>query len=172
MKKITYLVMLVTGLIVFLSHPTLLYAGADKMQICHKPPGSPDNYSTIVVNENALSAHMAHGDSLGTCDEEPPDDSGGGGGLCPCSPQIEAQGWRVAPLISQSCGEPDLEHRQTTEEAHTTIAIGHDTTTGDPRFVAVTDSKQGRLCTGLATDSSVGAIADCYNYFVDPACDG
>jgi len=35
--------------------------------ICHIPPGNPDNPITITVNANALDAHLAHGDTLGSC---------------------------------------------------------------------------------------------------------
>lgn len=38
-----------------------------KVTICHIPPGNPDNAHTITVSENALRAHLAHGDLLGDC---------------------------------------------------------------------------------------------------------
>ena len=45
-----------------------------KVDICHIPPGNPDNAHTINVSVNAIPAHLAHGDYLGDCG------SGGGGG--------------------------------------------------------------------------------------------
>jgi hypothetical protein len=39
----------------------------DKVTICHIPPGNPDNPQTIQVAENAVEAHLAHGDTLGEC---------------------------------------------------------------------------------------------------------
>jgi hypothetical protein len=42
-------------------------AWAAKVQICHLPPGNPSNFHTITVNENALQAHLAHGDLAGPC---------------------------------------------------------------------------------------------------------
>lgn len=36
--------------------------------ICHFPPGNPDNAHTIMVNANAVPAHVAHGDSCGSCE--------------------------------------------------------------------------------------------------------
>lgn len=39
----------------------------DKVTICHIPPGNPENPQTITVSENAVSAHLAHGDTLGPC---------------------------------------------------------------------------------------------------------
>lgn len=40
----------------------------NKVIICHIPPGNPDNKQTLEVNINALNAHLAHGDYLGSCD--------------------------------------------------------------------------------------------------------
>jgi hypothetical protein len=40
-----------------------------KITICHVPPGNPNNRHTIEVSMNALSAHLAHGDYIGSCDE-------------------------------------------------------------------------------------------------------
>lgn len=35
--------------------------------ICHIPPGNPNNPQTITISVNALPAHLAHGDSEGSC---------------------------------------------------------------------------------------------------------
>lgn len=48
--------------------------GSKKVTICHVPPGNPENAHTLVVSENAVDAHLAHGDSLGACSADPPDD--------------------------------------------------------------------------------------------------
>jgi hypothetical protein len=42
-------------------------AGGDKVTICHRPPGNPENARTITVSRSALPAHLAHGDTLGPC---------------------------------------------------------------------------------------------------------
>jgi cytoskeletal protein RodZ len=42
----------------------------EKVLICHIPPGNHDNPQTISVSENAVPAHLAHGDSLGACTED------------------------------------------------------------------------------------------------------
>lgn len=42
-------------------------AWAAKVSICHVPPGNPDNSHTISVGENAVQAHLNHGDFLGEC---------------------------------------------------------------------------------------------------------
>lgn len=43
------------------------WAGNAKVQVCHIPPGNPSNFHTITISENALQAHLAHGDIVGTC---------------------------------------------------------------------------------------------------------
>lgn len=52
-------------------------AWAAKVTICHVPPGNPGNSHAISVSENALNAHLAHGDRLGEC--------------CPCWEEAELQ---------------------------------------------------------------------------------
>ena len=47
--------------------------GGAKVEVCHEPPGNPSNYHTIRINEKALKAHLAHGDSAGSCDDVYPD---------------------------------------------------------------------------------------------------
>jgi len=38
-----------------------------KVEICHIPPGNPDNAHVISVSEKAVQAHLNHGDKLGSC---------------------------------------------------------------------------------------------------------
>ncbi|MEO6193299.1 MAG: calcium-binding EGF-like domain-containing protein [Thermoanaerobaculia bacterium] len=42
-------------------------AWAAKVTICHVPPGNPSNFHTITVDDNALPAHLGHGDLVGAC---------------------------------------------------------------------------------------------------------
>ena len=42
-------------------------AWAAKVKVCHVPPGNPGNFHTITINDNALSAHLGHGDLVGEC---------------------------------------------------------------------------------------------------------
>lgn len=42
-------------------------AQAAKVDVCHIPPGNPDNWHTITVSERAEPAHLAHGDLAGSC---------------------------------------------------------------------------------------------------------
>jgi hypothetical protein len=41
---------------------------ADKVVVCHAPPGNPDNEHTIVVGPSAEQAHLNHGDEEGPCE--------------------------------------------------------------------------------------------------------
>ncbi len=43
--------------------------GFGLVTVCHMPPGA--NKHTLVINVNALSAHLAHGDALGICPQQP-----------------------------------------------------------------------------------------------------
>lgn len=48
--------------------PSSASAGGSKVEICHIPPGNPENFHTIAVNQNAVAAHLEnHGDLLGPC---------------------------------------------------------------------------------------------------------
>ena len=44
-----------------------------KTSICHIPPGNPSNAHTISIGNAAVDAHLAHGDSLGRCEDKLPD---------------------------------------------------------------------------------------------------
>ena len=49
--------------------PPAFAAPTAKVQLCHIPPGNPDGFHTITISASALSAHLAHGDLGGACDE-------------------------------------------------------------------------------------------------------
>jgi len=53
--------------------PGAIAEGA-KVDVCHIPPGNPENAHTITISENAVSAHLDHGDHVGACDLEPTDE--------------------------------------------------------------------------------------------------
>jgi hypothetical protein len=44
-----------------------------KVVICHIPPGNSGNRHTITVGQSAVSAHLAHGDTMGPCPTDKPD---------------------------------------------------------------------------------------------------
>jgi hypothetical protein len=70
MKKIILGLSLVTVCCLTLSSSTEDKAINEKITICHIPPGNPANSHEITVSVNALSAHLAHGDSIGKCDKD------------------------------------------------------------------------------------------------------
>ncbi len=51
--------------------PSDVAAQQDGVEICHCPPGNPDDCRTLVISSHALAAHMAHGDTRGPCFGEP-----------------------------------------------------------------------------------------------------
>ncbi len=53
-----------------LANPALAARGP-RVEICHLPPGNPDNFQTITISENAVASHFAHGDYAGACDAAP-----------------------------------------------------------------------------------------------------
>lgn len=44
--------------------PQLGLTGSNRVELCHHPPGSPDNHQMIVIGAAAVPAHLAHGDHL------------------------------------------------------------------------------------------------------------
>ena len=60
-------ILLALGVVGLLAWPVAGIAGGNKVQVCHFPPGNPDNFHTITISENALDAHLAHGDLTGAC---------------------------------------------------------------------------------------------------------
>ena len=66
MKKLPKLLLSVTLIMGFGMLTGSGYA-AEKVVICHVPPGNPSNAHTISVSESAVPAHLAHGDSIGAC---------------------------------------------------------------------------------------------------------
>lgn len=47
-----------------------------RVVICHVPPGNQGNAMTLEVAASAVRAHLAHGDSLGPCDDDASDTGG------------------------------------------------------------------------------------------------
>lgn len=68
MKRLIFLFGLITAFIFLLGTSLPAQAENMKVSVCHIPPGNPDNFHTIIVSENAVPAHLAHGDLLGVCD--------------------------------------------------------------------------------------------------------
>ena len=63
-RKLIYL-----GIIAFFAIG-ILFAKNHKVDICHIPPGNPENAHTINVSKIAAQVHvLLHGDSYGSCDD-------------------------------------------------------------------------------------------------------
>ncbi|MGB1308024.1 MAG: hypothetical protein ACPG6B_03880 [Oceanihabitans sp.] len=69
MKRIVYFLTLIFIFCLTTSNSTTSKAKGEKVTICHIPPGNPENSHEITVSVNAISAHLAHGDLLGGCNE-------------------------------------------------------------------------------------------------------
>ncbi|NLX14564.1 MAG: hypothetical protein GXY44_13055 [Phycisphaerales bacterium] len=55
-----------------------LRSNQNKVELCHVPPGNPQNAHTIMVAEAAVPAHLANGSYLGPCVQDEPDSDGDG----------------------------------------------------------------------------------------------
>ena len=71
-------------------------AAGTKVDVCHIPPGNPENVHTITISESAVDTHLEHGDHLGACDPTQVRDGGASGtssqSACICP---RAGVWRV-----------------------------------------------------------------------------
>jgi hypothetical protein len=72
-RKLVFAALIVV--LVVLATAAAFAGGPGKVDVCHIPPGNPDNAHTINVSVNAVPAHLAHGDFVGSCE------GGGGGGV-------------------------------------------------------------------------------------------
>lgn len=109
MTRLVLSIILAVGALIV---PTIGASAADKVVICHVPPGNPDNAHTIEIAKRALPAHFrGHPDDyLGPCqviaeptDEPDSPDADTGGGPVPLptlpntSTEAETEG-AVSPL--------------------------------------------------------------------------
>jgi hypothetical protein len=69
--RIALCVSVAAGLTMSQPHPARA-GGVEKVTICHRPPGNPENEQTITVGAPAVPAHLAHGDDIGECGTPPP----------------------------------------------------------------------------------------------------
>ncbi len=79
-----------------------------KVTICHIPPGNPDNAHTIEIDESALAAHLAHGDSEEACEPDY---------YCPSNPKVTI--CHIPP------GNPDNSHTITISENALAAHLAH-----------------------------------------------
>jgi len=69
MRYISLLALAVFIVVGALAFSSPVWAGKNKVEVCHIPADDPDNMHTITISENALDAHLAHGDLAGSCNE-------------------------------------------------------------------------------------------------------
>ena len=97
-----------------------------KVVICHIPPGNPDDAHTISVGGGAARAHIAHGDTLGECEDDDGDngDDNGDDDNATTTPDT------AAPVISdfdETIGTTTASlHWHTDEDADTMLYWGID----------------------------------------------
>jgi hypothetical protein len=59
--------------LVHVSSNTSTETSVGKITLCHVPPGNPSKSHSISIASPSVSAHLAHGDYLGTCDDSDDD---------------------------------------------------------------------------------------------------
>lgn len=69
MKRMTIVTTLLTLACCLLLATAAQAAPAQKVKVCHIPPGNPSNFHTITISDNALAAHLGHGDLAGSCSQ-------------------------------------------------------------------------------------------------------
>ena len=67
-------VVLISGTLGYVISSPDAFAANEKVTLCHVPPGDPANAHTITVSASAVPAHLAHGDTLGPCEQSPTPD--------------------------------------------------------------------------------------------------
>lgn len=86
----------------------------NKVEVCHIPPGNPDNAHTICISPNAVETHLAHGDHLGACGIEPcdglyPDNIGGSGARQVVQgDENHDEAWNIYPNPAKGSASIDL----------------------------------------------------------------
>ena len=66
MKKLMLALLVAAALFVAVSGSPV-QAGEEKVNICHRPPGNPENVQNIWVGVSAVPTHLEHEDYVGAC---------------------------------------------------------------------------------------------------------
>lgn len=134
MKKVLFLALMITAFTVFLSQPVAVHAGSVKVEVCHFPPGNPDNFHTIKVSEKAAQKHIdKHGDLLGGCEAL-------GGTICD-----DNNGCTIDRFIdgTTTCADPEPVECEDSDGCTTDVC---NPTTGVCEYPAVVCDPSGDLC--------------------------
>ena len=59
--------LLCMGFVVVVVLPGVTLADSAKVDVCHLPPGNPNNFHSITISEDDEQAHLNHGDLEGDC---------------------------------------------------------------------------------------------------------
>ena len=133
-------VILISGTLGFVLGNPNAFAENEKVNICHFPPGNPENAQNIMVSINAVPSHIEeHGDFVGTCEDGPD---------CRNFPDQPA------------CGEPTCEEncRLKAEESYIQcIASGEDPT----RCAIIRDAEIARCLTTCEPPRDEVNLASC-----------
>lgn len=123
------------------------------IQICHVPPGNPDNSHDKVLPLSAIKAHLGHGDYLGRCDAsagELPVDEGSGGGST--DDGNIGDGNTGGTTDDSSSGDPSSGTTTTDDGSTGGETLPTDPSTEDP---SSGDGPTGDSISGGSTDESV-----------------
>src|ERR1044072_7642184 len=80
--------------------PTAAQYPSSKVTICHHTHSQTNPFVTITVSQNALPAHLGHGDTVGACSEAPP--------AAPVAPAAAAHKLKKAHKAKHSAGKSGL----------------------------------------------------------------
>lgn len=89
--------------------PSAFAEAPARVDICHVPPGDPEASQTITVSENALSAHLGHGDLGVACDDACFSDPGAcdDGDAC-TSDSCDGGSCSNEPLAPEACDDGEI----------------------------------------------------------------
>jgi hypothetical protein len=80
--------------------PTAAQYPSSKVTICHHTHSQTNPFVTITVSQNALPAHLGHGDTVGACSQTPP--------AAPVAPAAAAHKLKHAHKAKQNAGKSGL----------------------------------------------------------------
>ena len=146
-----------------------LLAGEDRVELCHIPPGDPENLHTITVGASAVGAHLAHGDYLGPCDAGDADTDGvtDDADAClntPAGEPVDATGCSCSQLDADGDGLSDCgDACPTTPAGELANATGCSCSQLDGDADGVTD------CDDVCPDTPVAAEVDSNGCELEPA---
>lgn len=95
------------------STPTAAEYPSSKVTICHHTHSQTNPFVTITVSQNALPAHLGHGDTVGACSQAPP--------AAPVAPAAASHKLKKAHKAKQNVGKSSLHrHGKPAKTVHVT----------------------------------------------------